>query len=103
MSAAEALDAARAAGIRVGVDGDDLVLEAFAAPRPAVLDVLSRNKADRGASPAASFGFLLVVVMKGRSCYLAGSRRARPFFHASAGAASTSRMVAKVECDQVPR
>jgi hypothetical protein len=44
MSAAEALNDARAAGIRVGIDGDDLVLEAFAAPPPAMLDLLSRNK-----------------------------------------------------------
>jgi hypothetical protein len=45
MSAAEALNAARAAGIRVGVGGDDLVLEGVAAPPPAMLDLLSRNKA----------------------------------------------------------
>ena len=29
MSAAEALKQARAAGIRLGIDGDDLALEAF--------------------------------------------------------------------------
>ncbi len=46
MSAAEALKAARdAAGIRIGIDGDALVLEADAAPPPAVLDLLSRHKA----------------------------------------------------------
>jgi hypothetical protein len=45
MSAAEALKAARAAGIRVGIDGDDLMLEASAPPPPAVLDLLSRHKA----------------------------------------------------------
>jgi hypothetical protein len=45
MSAAEALKAARAAGIRVGIDGDDLMLEAAAPPPPAVLDLLSRHKA----------------------------------------------------------
>jgi hypothetical protein len=45
MSAAEALKAARAAGIRVGVDGDDLVLEASARPPSAFLDLLSRYKA----------------------------------------------------------
>jgi hypothetical protein len=45
MSAAEALKAARAAGIRLGIDGDDLLLEASAAPPPAVLDLLSRHKA----------------------------------------------------------
>ena len=45
MSAAEALKAARAAGIALGIDGDDLVLEASAPPPPAVLDLLSRHKA----------------------------------------------------------
>jgi len=45
MIAAEALKAARAANIRrIGLDGDDLVLEAFAPPPPAVLDALSRHK-----------------------------------------------------------
>ena len=32
MSAAEAIMAARAAGVRLGIDGDDLVLEAPAPP-----------------------------------------------------------------------
>jgi len=45
MSAAEALKAARAAGISVHIDGDDLLLEASAPPPPAVLDLLSRHKA----------------------------------------------------------
>jgi hypothetical protein len=45
MSAAEALQAARAAGIRVRIDGDGLVLEASAAPPRTVLDLLSRHKA----------------------------------------------------------
>ena len=45
MSAAEALKAARAAGVRIGIDGDDLALDADAAPPAAVLDLLSRHKA----------------------------------------------------------
>jgi hypothetical protein len=45
MSAAEALKAARAAGLRLGIDGDDLVLEASAPPPPPVLNLLSRHKA----------------------------------------------------------
>ena len=45
MSAAEALKAARDAGIELALDGDDLVLSAASAPAPAVLDVLSRHKA----------------------------------------------------------
>jgi hypothetical protein len=44
MSAAEALKAARAAGIRLGIDGDALTLEAFIAPPPALLELLSRHK-----------------------------------------------------------
>lgn len=46
MSAAEALASAHAAGVRVRTDGDDLVLEASAPPSPAVLDLVSRHKAD---------------------------------------------------------
>lgn len=45
MSAAEALKAAREAGIGLHVDGDGLVLEASAPPPAAVLDLLSRHKA----------------------------------------------------------
>jgi hypothetical protein len=45
MSAAEALKAARDAGIRLGIDGDALTLEADAAPPTALLDLLSRQKA----------------------------------------------------------
>lgn len=44
MSAIEALKAARAAGVNVNIDGDDLVLEAPAPPPHAVLDALSRHK-----------------------------------------------------------
>ncbi len=46
MSAAEALKAARAAGVHIGIDGDSLTLEAAAEPPHAVLDLLSRHKAD---------------------------------------------------------
>jgi len=46
MSAAEALKQARAAGIRLGIDGDDLVLEASAPPPAEVLDLVARYKAD---------------------------------------------------------
>jgi hypothetical protein len=42
MSAAEALRAARAAGVKVGVDGDDPVLEASEPPPSAVLGLLAR-------------------------------------------------------------
>jgi hypothetical protein len=46
MNAAEALTLARAAGVRLRADGDDLLLESSGPPQPAVLDLLSRHKAD---------------------------------------------------------
>ncbi len=46
MSAANALRAARDAGIGLHVDCVDLVLEASAPPPAAVLDLLTRHKAD---------------------------------------------------------
>jgi hypothetical protein len=46
MSAAESLKAARDAGLRLGIDGDALTLEASAAPSPAVIESLSRHKAE---------------------------------------------------------
>ena len=46
MSAAEALKAARAAGVHLGIAGDDLVLKASTPPPAAVLDALSRHKAE---------------------------------------------------------
>ena len=46
MSAAEALKAAYASGVQIGIDGNDLVLAAPAAPPVAVLDLLSRHKAE---------------------------------------------------------
>ena len=56
MSAAEALKAARAAGIRFEIDGDDLVLEAPVAPPPIVLDLLSRQQdtCHRDVTPASA-------------------------------------------------
>jgi hypothetical protein len=46
MSAAQALSAARAVGIHLEVDGDDLLLEASAPPPSAVLEILSQHKAE---------------------------------------------------------
>lgn len=45
MSAVQALKAARDAGVRIGIDGDALTLDADAAPPSAALDLLSRHKA----------------------------------------------------------
>jgi hypothetical protein len=44
MTAAQALQAAHAAGIQVRIDGDDLLLEAAVRPPAEVIDLLSRNK-----------------------------------------------------------
>jgi hypothetical protein len=46
MSAAEALKAAHTAGIQLAIDGDDLVLQAPMPPPAAVLDAISRHKAE---------------------------------------------------------
>ena len=46
VSATEALKMAWAAGIQLGIDGEDLVLQASVPPPPAVLELLSRHKAD---------------------------------------------------------
>jgi hypothetical protein len=46
MSAAQALRAARVAGIHLEVEGDDLLLEASTPPATNILDALSRHKAD---------------------------------------------------------
>jgi hypothetical protein len=45
VNAVQALKAARAAGIRLSIDGDALMLEAAAAPPASMLDLLSRHKA----------------------------------------------------------
>ena len=44
MNAATALDAARAAGLSIVTDGDDLVLQASVSPPVAILDLLSIHK-----------------------------------------------------------
>jgi hypothetical protein len=46
MNAADALKTARAAGVEVILDGDDLALNAASAPPATVLDALSRHKAE---------------------------------------------------------
>jgi len=46
LSAAAALKAARSAGIKLAIDGEDLALTAPSAPPATVLDALSRHKAE---------------------------------------------------------
>ena len=46
MSAIEALKAARAAGVELALDGDDLALKAASAPPTALLHTLSQHKAE---------------------------------------------------------
>jgi hypothetical protein len=50
MSAAKAVMTARAAGIQLGVDGNDLVLEATTAPSSEMLDLLRIHKASKSRS-----------------------------------------------------
>jgi len=45
MNGVDAVRVARAAGLELAVDGDDLLLEASALPPPSVLDLLSGHKA----------------------------------------------------------
>ena len=73
MSAAEALRAARAAGVRVTADGESLVLEARTPP-PAVLDGLAQHKAG-----------VLTLLRPGRDGWSAADWRA--FFDERAGMA----------------
>jgi hypothetical protein len=46
MSAAEAIRAARTAGVQLAADGGDLVLKAASPPSASVIDNLERHKAD---------------------------------------------------------
>jgi hypothetical protein len=46
MSATEAIRAARTAGVRLTPDGEDLLLDAPSPPSTAVIDQLSRHKAE---------------------------------------------------------
>jgi hypothetical protein len=46
MNAVQALELARAAGIQLEIDGNDLLLEAAAPPPADVLDLLTRHKTD---------------------------------------------------------
>ena len=46
MTVTEALELARSQGVEVTLDGDDLVLEAQAAPAPGLLAILGRGKWD---------------------------------------------------------
>ncbi len=46
MSAAESLKAARAAGVALRLDADDLVLEAAAPPPPVILNLLARHRSE---------------------------------------------------------
>jgi hypothetical protein len=70
MSAAEALSAAQ--GVRITVEGDDLMLEAATPPPAAVLDDLSRHKAD-----------IVVLLRRGRDSWSDEGWRA--FFDERAG------------------
>jgi hypothetical protein len=66
MSVVEALKAARAAGVELAVDGDHLALKAASAPPAAVLDALSRHKAE-----------IVMLLRPGRDGWSAEDWRAR--------------------------
>ncbi len=72
MSAGEALKAARAAGVQLGIDGDDLVLEASAQPPPSVIDLLASHKAE-----------VVALLLPGRDGWSAGDWQV--FFDERAG------------------
>jgi hypothetical protein len=57
MSAADALKAARAAGMKLGVDGEALMLEAATAPPPTVLDLLTSATCRKAACARPAIGF----------------------------------------------
>ena len=83
MSAAKALKAARAAGVHLGIDGDDLMLEASMPPPPGVLDGLKKFKTDiialltlepnRAAAPK---DFLKAIKRSGAELFAVGGRLA---------------------------
>ena len=86
MSAAEALNAARAAGIKLAIDGDDLVLEAPAPPPSAILEVLSQHKAE-----------IVAVLRPGRDGWSAEDWQA--FFDERAGIMEFDGRVSRTEAE----
>jgi hypothetical protein len=86
MSAAEALRAAHAAGVHIIVDGDDLMLEAAIPPPAAVLDDLSRHKAD-----------IVVMLRPGRDSWSVEDWRA--FFDERAGIAEFEGGLSRAEAE----
>ncbi len=86
MRAAEALKAARAVGIHLEVDGDDLVLEASAPPASAILEVLSQHKAE-----------IVAVLRPGRDGWSAEDWRA--FFDERAGIMEFDGRVSRTEAE----
>jgi hypothetical protein len=85
MSADEALNAAHAAGVELGIDGDDLVLTASGPPSAAVLDLLSRYKAG------------VVALLAGRDRWSAEDWQV--FFHERAGIAEFDRGLPRPEAE----
>jgi hypothetical protein len=66
MNVVEALKAARASGVELAVDGDHLALKAASAPPAAVIDALSRHKAE-----------IVMLLRPGRDGWSAEDWRAR--------------------------
>ena len=84
MSAAEVLRVARAAGVEVAVEGDDLALSASHEPPPRVLELLAEHKAEvvelltatprRGPNPPAPGGLVARVIEAGGETSVGGHR-----------------------------
>jgi hypothetical protein len=86
MSAVQVLGAARAFGVHLEADGDDLLLEASGPPPDAVLDALSRHKPEvvrllHSAKAGHSPEYWHVFIPSARSlcgiCWRAAARRRR--------------------------
>jgi hypothetical protein len=86
MSAADALKAARTAGIAVRLDGDDLVLAAAAEPPATILEILSEHKPD-----------IVALLQLGQDGLLAEDWRA--FFDERAGIAEVDGGLSRIEAE----
>ena len=82
MSAVETLREARAVGIHLEVEGEDLLLEASAPPPTAVLDALSQHKTE-----------IVAILRRGHDCW--SSEDWRLFFKERAEMASCRRSAAR--------
>jgi hypothetical protein len=86
MSAAAVLRAARAAGVKLAIDGDDLLLDAATMPPASVVDALRRHKAE-----------VVAILRSGRGGWSAEDWRL--FFEERAGIAEFDGGLPRTEAD----